>query len=71
MTNTDTELRPNRLPMAFYKTCGPLFKNLIIHVLNGFVLGMLDISRLNISVPSLIPKVPGLTRLSNIVPLFD
>jgi mannosylglycoprotein endo-beta-mannosidase len=44
-------------PMSFFKNCWHLVKDMLLQILNGFVLGMVDISRLNFGIISLIPKV--------------
>ena len=58
-TKTDTAPGPDGLPVLFFKSFWPLVRHLVLHILNGFALGLVDISRLNFGVLSLIPKVPG------------
>ena len=42
---------------------------MVLHILNGFALGTLDISRLNYGVLSLIPKVPGAESIKQYRPI--
>jgi hypothetical protein len=58
-TKTDTAPGPDGLPVIFFKSFWNLVKPLILQLLNGFALGMLDVSRLNFGILSLIPKVAG------------
>ena len=62
-TKTDTSPGPDGLPVAFFKTCWPFAKDLILDILNGFALGRVDISRLNFGILSLIPKVQGVESI--------
>ena len=68
-TKTETAPGPDGLPVKFYKTFWPLIKNLVLHILNGFALGTLDISRLNFGILSLIPKVPGAESIKQYRPI--
>jgi hypothetical protein len=58
-TNTDTAPDPDGFPVVFFKYFWSLVKPLILQILDGFALGLIDISRLNFGILSLIPKVPG------------
>jgi hypothetical protein len=56
-TTTDTAPGPDGLHVLFYKKFWGLFKNEVLHILNGFALGTVEIARLNFGILSLIPKV--------------
>jgi hypothetical protein len=58
-TKTETAPGPDGLPVAFFKAFWNLVRPLILGILNDFMLGRVDISRLNFGVLSLLPKVPG------------
>jgi hypothetical protein len=58
-TKTDTAPGLDGLPVMFYKKFWPLLKRTVLQILNGFSLGMVDITRLNFGILSLIPKVSG------------
>jgi hypothetical protein len=58
-TKTDTAPGPDGLLVVFYKSFWDIVKPLVLQLLNGFALGLLDVSRLNFGVLSLIPKVSG------------
>jgi hypothetical protein len=58
-TETTTAPGPDGFPVVFFKKCWHLIKDLLLQILNGFMLGIIDIVRLNFGVLSLIPKVPG------------
>jgi hypothetical protein len=44
-------------------------KHEILHILNDFVVGRIDISRLSFRILSLIPKVPGADQVSQFRPI--
>jgi hypothetical protein len=44
-------------------------KHGVLHIVNDFILGRIDISRLNYGVLSLIPKVPGAVQISQFRPI--
>jgi hypothetical protein len=44
-------------PDGFFKKFWPLMKRGVLHILNDFILGRVDIARLNLGVLSLIPKL--------------
>jgi hypothetical protein len=50
---------PDGFPTILFKRLWTWLKLGILHILNDFVLGHIDISRLNFGIPALIPKVPG------------
>jgi hypothetical protein len=58
-TKTATAPCSDGFPVAFFKNCWLLIKDTLLQILNGFVLGSVDIARLNFGVLSLIPKFPG------------
>ena len=68
-TKTDTAPGPNGLPVAFFKAFWPLLKDHVLTILNGFALGMLDVSRLNFGFISLIPKVVGADYIKQFRPI--
>jgi hypothetical protein len=65
---TNTAPGPDGLPVIFFKTL-PLVKRGILHILNDFVLGRIDIARLNFGILSLIPKVPGADQITQYRPI--
>ena len=54
---TDTAPGPDGFSIGFFKKFWPSIKPLVLGILNGFMRGWVDISRLNYGVLSLIPKV--------------
>jgi hypothetical protein len=58
-TKTNTAPGPDGFPVFFFKSFWNLVKPLFLQILNGFALGVLDVSRLNFGFLSLIPKVVG------------
>jgi hypothetical protein len=50
---------PDGLPVLFFKRFWGILRALILQMLNDFVLGRVDIVRLNFGIISLIPKVKG------------
>jgi hypothetical protein len=46
-----------------------LIKHGILHILNDFILGRIDVARLNFGVISLIPKVPGANKITQFRPI--
>jgi hypothetical protein len=55
----DSALGPDGLPVLFFKKFWGILKEPISRILNDFVLGRVDIARLNFGIISLIPKVKG------------
>jgi mannosylglycoprotein endo-beta-mannosidase len=66
---TDTAPGPDGFPVLFFKRCWQLVKNGVLHILNDFVLGRIDIARLNFGILSLIPKVPGADQITQFRPI--
>ena len=66
---SDTAPGPDGFPVPFFKKCWPLVKHGILHILNDFILGRIDISRLNFGVLTLIPKVQGAENISQFRPI--
>jgi hypothetical protein len=66
---SDTAPGPDSFPVHFFKRCWPLVKHGVLHILNDFALGRIDISRLNFGIISLIPKVPGADQISQFRPI--
>ncbi|KAK1616897.1 hypothetical protein QYE76_022414 [Lolium multiflorum] len=66
---TDTAPGPDGFPVAFFKRFWTQVKLGILHILNDFVLGRVDIARLNFGILSLIPKVPGADLISQYRPV--
>jgi hypothetical protein len=54
---TDTAPGPDCFPIIFVKKFWQLVKHGVMHILNDFLLGRIDIARLNFGVLSLIMKV--------------
>jgi mannosylglycoprotein endo-beta-mannosidase len=66
---TDTAPGPDGFPVAFFQKCWQLVKHGVLHILNDFILGRIDISRLNYGVLSLSSlRYPGQTKFRNIDP---
>jgi hypothetical protein len=61
---TDTASGPDGFPVAFFKNFLTQVKYGVLHILNDFVLGRIDISRLNFGILSLLPKVTGAKHIS-------
>jgi hypothetical protein len=68
-TKTDTAPGPDGFPVIFFKSFWNLVKPLILQLLNGFALGVLDVSRLNFGILSLIPKVAGADDIRQFRPI--
>jgi hypothetical protein len=66
---TNTAPGPDGLPVIFFRSSWPLVKTGILHILNDFVLGRIDIARLNFGILSLIPKVPGADHITQYRPI--
>jgi hypothetical protein len=66
---TNTAPGPDGLLVIFFKSFWPLAKMGILHILNDFVLGRIDIARLNFGILSLIPKVPGADQIAQFRPI--
>jgi hypothetical protein len=68
-TKTATALGPDGLPVAFFKKFWPFLKQWVLQILNDFMLGRIDISRLNFGILSLIPKVQGADSIKQFCPI--
>lgn len=68
-TKTETAQGTCRVPVAFFKNLWPVLKGVVLAILNGFVLGRVDISRLNFGILSLIPKVQGADSIKQYRPI--
>nr|XP_051197209.1 uncharacterized protein LOC127310588 [Lolium perenne] len=66
---TDTAPGPDGLPVSFFKRFWGTLRAPILQLLNDFVLGRVDIARLNFGVISLIPKVPGADSIRQFRPI--
>jgi hypothetical protein len=66
---TDTAPGPDGFPVVFFKRFWAQVKHGILHILNDFVLGRIDIARLNFGILSLIPKVPGADHIAQYRPI--
>ncbi|KAK1604887.1 hypothetical protein QYE76_028560 [Lolium multiflorum] len=53
---SDTAPGPDGFPVHFFKKFWNIVKHGVLHILNDFILGRIDIARLNFGVLSLIPK---------------
>jgi hypothetical protein len=68
-TKIATTLGPDGFPVAFFKNCWHLTKDTLLLILHGFVLGTVDIARLNFGVLSLILKVPSAETIKQYCPI--
>ena len=66
---SNTAPGPDGLPAPFFKKFWPECKLGVLHILNDFVLGRIDVSRLNFGVLSLIPKVLGADQITQFRPI--
>jgi hypothetical protein len=66
---SDTAPGPDGFPILFFKRFWPNVKLGVLHILNDFMLGRIDISRLNFAILTLIPKVPGADLVSQFRPI--
>jgi hypothetical protein len=57
------------LPVVFFKKFWEILKGPILAILNDFILGRVDISRLNYGIISLIPKVRGADTVRQFRPI--
>ena len=60
---------PDGFPVSFFKNFWPLCRHGVLHILNDFILGRIDVSGLNFGVLSLIPKIPGADQISQFRPI--
>jgi hypothetical protein len=66
---SDTAPGPDGFPVFFFKKFWGLVKMGVLHILNDFILGRIDIARLNFGILSLIPKVLGADRITQFRPI--
>jgi hypothetical protein len=66
---SDTAPGPDGFPVLFFKRFWPNVKLGVLHILNDFMLGRIDISCLNFAILTLIPKVPGADLVSQFRPI--
>jgi exonuclease III len=68
-TKSDMAPGPDGFPVQFFKKFWPLIRMGVLHIVNDFLLGRIDISRFNFGVLSLIPKVPGADHITQFRPI--
>jgi hypothetical protein len=66
---SDSAPGPDGFPVFFFKKFWGLVRLGVLHILNDFILGRIDIARLNFGVLSLIPKVPGADKITQFRPI--
>jgi hypothetical protein len=66
---SDTAPGSDGFPVSFFKKFWPLVKHGVLHILNDFILGCINIVRLNFGVLFLIPKVPGADLITQFRPI--
>jgi hypothetical protein len=66
---TDTAPGPDCFPIIFVKKFWQLVKHGVLHIVNDFLLGRINIARLNFGVLSLIPKVPSANLITQFCPI--
>lgn len=65
----DSAHGPDGFPVLFFKRFRGILKALILQLLNDFVLGRVDVARLNFGIISLIPKVQGAESIKQFRPI--
>lgn len=60
---------PDRIPIEFYQTCWEFIKDDIIELFNNFHKGVLDVSRLNYGIITLLPKVADASKIQQYRPI--
>ncbi|KAE8785161.1 hypothetical protein D1007_41168 [Hordeum vulgare] len=65
----DTAPGPNGWPVEFFKKFWPCFENIFYAIVNGFELGTVDLSRMNYSATSLIPKAKSANNIKLFRPI--
>ncbi|XP_047051186.1 ABC transporter G family member 41-like [Lolium rigidum] len=65
----DSAPGPDGLPVTFFKRFWGILREPILKILNDFVLGRVDIARLNFGVITLIPKVKGADTIKQFRPI--
>jgi hypothetical protein len=66
---SDTAPGPDGFPVLFFKRFWPCINLGLLHIINDFMLGRIDMSRLNFAILTLIPKVPGADLVSQFRPI--
>ncbi|KAK1679993.1 hypothetical protein QYE76_040841 [Lolium multiflorum] len=66
---SNTAHGPDGFSPIFFKRMWPWLKLGVLHILNDFVLGRIDIARLNFGILALISKVPGADMVSQFRPI--
>jgi exonuclease III len=65
----DSAPGPDGLPVTFFKRFWGILREPILRILNDFVLGRVDVARLNFGVITLIPKVKGADTIKQFRPI--
>jgi hypothetical protein len=65
----DSAPGPDGFPVLFFKKFWGILRGPILHLLNDFTLGRMDIARLNFGIISLIPKVKGADLIKQFRPI--
>ena len=60
---------PDSIPIEFYQSCWEIVKNDIIQLFDDFYNGLLDVSRLNYGVITLLPKVVDAEKIQQFRPI--
>lgn len=68
-SNSNSAPGPDGFSITFFKKFCPLLKGLVYSIIQGFCLGMVDISRLNYAILSLVPKVKGADSIHQFRPI--
>ena len=61
---------PDSIPIEFYQSCWEIVKNDIIQLFDDFYNGLLDVSRLNYGVITLLPKVVDAEKIQQFRPIY-
>ena len=67
--NSNAASRPDGFSIPFFRQFWPQLKGLIQAIIQGFWLGIVDISRLNYAMLTLIPKEPDAKNMENFRPI--
>ena len=60
---------PDKIPIEFFQTCWNIVKRDIIQLFSDFHEGLVDISRINYGVITLLPKVSNATKIQQFRPI--
>jgi len=60
---------PDSIPIEFYQSCWEIVKNDIVQLFDDFYNGLLDVSRLNYGVITLLPKVVDAEKIQQFRPI--